>query len=151
MWCKVCISYENLTRATVPRKFNLPYAISDQTGLLCANFVPTLISPTLYGLLYSVVMFLHQKTKETGIHNPKKAQVSGKKRSRRNPWWSEVVQRWSSAGQLNFNYNILVAVSTNIGLCDRDSTNFRFTVTKNFSEKLKRVEGGEKGPYGYQR
>ena len=24
-------------------------------------------------------MFLHQKTKENGIHNPKKAEVSGKK------------------------------------------------------------------------
>ena len=72
MWCKVCISYENLTRATVPRKFNLPYAISDQTGLLCANFVPTLISPTLYGLLYSLVMFLQQRTMDTGANRPRR-------------------------------------------------------------------------------
>ena len=34
--------------------------------------------PTLYGLLYTV-MFLHQKTKGTGIHNPKKGVGSGKK------------------------------------------------------------------------
>ena len=54
----------------VPRKFNLPYAISDQTGLLYANFVPTSISPTLYGLLYFVVMLLQQKTKDTGTNNP---------------------------------------------------------------------------------
>ena len=54
----------------MPRKFNLPYAISDQTGLLCTNFVPTLISPTLYGLLYSVVMFLQQRTKDTRTNNP---------------------------------------------------------------------------------
>ena len=52
------------------RKFNSPYAISDQTSLLYANFVPTLISPTLYGLLYSVVMFLQQRTKDTRTNNP---------------------------------------------------------------------------------
>ena len=39
-----------------------------------------------------------------------------------------------------------MAVLTNVGLCDRDSNNFRFTVTKNFYEKLKRVEGGGKRP-----
>ena len=54
----------------MPRKFNLPYAISDQTSLLCANVVATLISPTLYGLLYSVVMFLQQRTKDTRTNNP---------------------------------------------------------------------------------
>ena len=59
-----------LTRITVQRKFNSPYAISVQTSLLYANFVPTLISPTLYGLLYSVVMFLQQRTKDTGTNNP---------------------------------------------------------------------------------
>ena len=48
----------------------MPYAISDQTSLLYANFVPTLISPTLYGLLYSVVMFLQQRTKDTRTNNP---------------------------------------------------------------------------------
>ena len=54
----------------MPRKFNLPYAISDQTSLLYANFVPTLINPTLYGLLYSVVMLLQQRTKDTRTNNP---------------------------------------------------------------------------------
>ena len=54
----------------MPRKFNLPYAIADQASLLCANFVPTSISPTLYGLLYSVVMFLQQRTKDAGTNNP---------------------------------------------------------------------------------
>ena len=48
----------------------MPYAISDQTSLLCANVVATLISPTLYGLLYSVVMFLQQRTKDTRTNNP---------------------------------------------------------------------------------
>ena len=48
----------------------MPYAIADQASLLCANYVPTLISPTLYGLLYSVVMFLQQRTKDTGTNNP---------------------------------------------------------------------------------
>ena len=48
----------------------MPYAISNQTSLLCANVVPTLISPTLYGLLYSVVMFLQQGTKDTRTNNP---------------------------------------------------------------------------------
>ena len=87
-------------------------------------------------------------TRETLIHNPKKMRRYREKRSRRSPWWREVVQRWSSAGQLNFNYNTLEAVSTNIGLCDinncgtRDSTNFRTTETKTFYEKLKRLGGG---------
>ena len=51
-------------------EFNLPYAIADQRSLPCANFVPTSISPTLYGMLFFVVMFLHQRTKDTGTHNP---------------------------------------------------------------------------------
>ena len=48
----------------------MPYAITDQASLLCANYVPTSISPTLYGLLYCVVMFLQQRTKDTGTNNP---------------------------------------------------------------------------------
>ena len=36
----------------------------------CANFVPTLISPTLYGLLYSLVMFLQQRNMDTEANNP---------------------------------------------------------------------------------
>ena len=48
----------------------MPYAISDQTSLLCANVVPTLISPTLYGLLYSVVIFQQQRTKDTRTNIP---------------------------------------------------------------------------------
>ena len=60
-----------LARITVPRKFNLPYVISDQTSLIYANVVPTLISPTLYGLqLYSAVMFFQQRTKDTRTNNP---------------------------------------------------------------------------------
>ena len=71
-WCgaRFALAMNLFTRITVRRKFNLPYAISDQTSLLCTNFVPTLISPTLYGLLYSVVMFLHQRTKDTITNNP---------------------------------------------------------------------------------
>ena len=53
----------------------------------------------------------------------------------------------------------MMAVSTNIGLCefrtaeqgiskdDKNSTNFRITVTKKFYEKLKRVGGSEYGPF----
>ena len=48
----------------------MPCAISDQTSLLYANFVPTLINSTLYGLLYSVVMLLQQRTKDTRTNNP---------------------------------------------------------------------------------
>ena len=54
----------------MPRKFNLLYAIPDQASLLCANSVPTSISPTLYGLLYSAVMFHQQRTKDAGTNNP---------------------------------------------------------------------------------
>ena len=67
------------------------------------------------------------KKKETGIHIEKKASVLEKKwRRRRGPWWGEVAQRWSSAGQLNFNYKILVAVSTNIGLCEFNNRGTRY-------------------------
>ena len=71
-WCgaRFALATNLLTRITLPRTFNLPYAISDQTSLLCTNFVPTLISPTLYGLLYSVVIFLQQRTKDTITNNP---------------------------------------------------------------------------------
>ena len=71
-WCgaRFALAMNLFTRITVRRKFNLPYAISDQTSLLCTNFVPTLISPTLYGLLSSVVLFLHQRTKDTITNNP---------------------------------------------------------------------------------
>ena len=78
-------------------------------------------------------MFLHQKTKKTGIHNPKKGDVIGKKRSRRDPWWGEVAQRWSSTGQLSFTYNILVAVSTNIGLCEFNNRGTRYQTWTNSS------------------
>ena len=71
-WCgaRLALATHLLTWITVQRKFNSPYAISDQTSLLYANFVPTLISPTLYGLLYSAVMFLQQRTKDTRTNNP---------------------------------------------------------------------------------
>ena len=71
-WCGATFALATnlFTRITVQRKFNSPYAISDQTSLLYANFVPTLISPTLYGLLYSAVMFLQQRTKDTRTNNP---------------------------------------------------------------------------------
>ena len=72
VWCGATFALATnlLRRITVPPKFNSPYAISDQTSLLYANFVPTLISPTLYGLLYSVVIFLQQWTKDTRPNNP---------------------------------------------------------------------------------
>ena len=72
-WCgaRFALTTNLLARITVPRKFNLPYVISDQTSLIYANVVPTLISPTLYGLqLYSAVMFLQQRTKDTRTNNP---------------------------------------------------------------------------------
>ena len=64
-----CVSNESSYKKTLPWKFHLPYAIPDQASLLYANFVPTSISPTLYGMLYSVVMFLHQRTIDTGTNN----------------------------------------------------------------------------------
>ena len=92
-------------------------------------------------------MFLHQKTKETGIHNSKKGVGSGKKRNRRSPWWRQVVQRWSSAGQLNFNYNILVAASTNMmGLCDNRGTRDQ---TRQNSTKTFLGGGGGRWDMGY--
>ena len=51
MRCKVALATNLFTETTLPWKIHLPYAIPDQASLLCANFVPTSISPTLYGLL----------------------------------------------------------------------------------------------------
>ena len=59
---------------------------ADQAGLPFTNFVPTSISPTLYGMLYSVVMFLHQRTKDTGTHNPTDQDVDDPKNTRC-LWW----------------------------------------------------------------
>ena len=47
-----------------------PYSTPSELGLRNANVVPTSISPTLYGLLYSVVMFLQHRTNDTGTQNP---------------------------------------------------------------------------------
>ena len=54
-------------RITVEIQFAVRYC--RPRGLLCANSVPTSISPTLYGLLYSAVMFLQQRTKDAGTNN----------------------------------------------------------------------------------
>ena len=69
--------------------------------------------------------------------------IGRKRRSRRVPWWGEVAQRWSSAGQLNFNYKILVAVSTNIELCEFNNRGTRYQTWKN----SKRVWGSGYGPF----
>ena len=115
-------------------------------------------------LIWAAVLCRHvPQPNDQGDWDPqsKKRRKYRRRRSCRSPWWREVVQWWSSAGQLNFNYNILVAVSTNIGLCDinncgtvqgvrhdKNSTiNFRSTVTKNFYEKLKKVCMGGGGGY----
>ena len=134
-WCgaRFALATNFSRRITVPRKFNLPYAIADQRGLLCANSVPTSISPTLYGLLYSVVMFLQQRTKDTGTNNPIDQDVD------RNTVVHDVVvvivavvddddddplellQRWSPAGHLKSKLLNIFAVSTNIALCDKNN------------------------------
>ena len=146
MWCKVCINYEPSCKNNGAAEIQsaIRYFRPNESALRkrCTNINQPY-------LIWAAVLCRHvPPPKDQGEWDPqsKNSLGIGKKRSRRSPWWSEVVQRWSSAGQLNFNYNILVAVLTNIGLCDRDSTNFRFTVTKNFYEKLKRVEGGGKQP-----
>ena len=71
-------------------------------------------------LIWAAVHCHVPPTKDQGDWYPqsKKRRRYRKKRSRRSPWWREVVQRWSSAGQLKFYYEILVAVSTNIELCN---------------------------------
>ena len=124
-WCgaRLALATHLLTWITVQRKFNSPYAISDQTSLLYANFVPTLISPTLYGLLYSLVMFLQHRTMDTGANNPTDQGVDKKK-------VHDVVvvvddddlrllQRWSPASQLKLKLLNIFAVSTNIVLYDK--------------------------------
>ena len=148
MWCNVyvCCEPEFLTNKVFRRNSMSRFCYFRLNESVLRKLCTNINQPYL---IWAAVLCRHVPSqKDQGDWDPqsKKMRRYRKKRSRRSPWWREVVQRWSSAGQLNFNYNILVAVSTNIGLCDRDSTNFRFTVTKNFYEKLKRVEGGGKQP-----
>ena len=148
MWCNVyvCCEPEFLTNKVFRRNSMSRFCYFRLNESVLRKLCTNINQPYL---IWAAVLCRHVPSqKDQGDWDPqsKKMRRYRKKRSRRSPWWREVVQRWSSAGQLNFNYNILVAVSTNIGLCDRDSTIFRFTVTKNFYEKLKRVEGGGKQP-----
>ena len=71
MWCKVCISYEPSYKSNgeAEIQFAVRYTFKPNESAL-TNVVPTLISPTLYGLLYSVVMFLQQRTNNTRTNNP---------------------------------------------------------------------------------
>ena len=130
-WCsaRFALAMNFSRRIMVPRKFNLPYAIADQGGLLCANFVPTSISPTLYGLLYSVVMFLQQRTKDTGTNNPIDQDID-----RYSPWSCCCCCCWwwwwslGVAPKMKFGRPIKIkviknifAVSTNILLCEKNN------------------------------
>ena len=64
-------------------------------------------------------MFLNQRTKETGTHNPIHQVVDiGKKNKDVDDHDGGVVERWSPAGQLIFYHKILVAVLTKIELRD---------------------------------
>ena len=148
MWCNVyvCCEPEFLTNKVFRRNSMSRFCYFRLNESVLRKLCTNINQPYL---IWAAVLCRHVPSqKDQGDWDPQSQKMRRyrKKRSRRSPWWREVVQRWSSAGQLNFNYNILVAVLTNIGLCDRDSTNFRFTVTKNFYEKLKRVEGGGKQP-----
>ena len=71
MRCNVCEKYEPFCKKKKkwPQKFNLFHTLlqAKHVNFWDANFVPTSISPTLYGLLYSA-MFLHQRTNVTGTH-----------------------------------------------------------------------------------
>ena len=69
----VCEKYEFFCKKKNkwPQKFNLFHTLflqAKHASFWYANFVPTSISPTLNGLLYSA-MFLHQRTNDTGTHN----------------------------------------------------------------------------------
>ena len=63
MRCNVCEKYEPFCKKKKwPQKFNLFHTLlqAKHVSFWDANFVPTSISPTLYGLLYSA-MFLNQE------------------------------------------------------------------------------------------
>ena len=125
-WCgaRFALAMDFSRRITVEIQFAVRYC--RPRGLLCANSVPTSISPTLYGLLYSVVMFLQQRTKDTETNNPIDQGVD-----RYSPWSCflvvddddplELLQRWSPAGQLKLKLLNIFAVSTNIVLCDKNN------------------------------
>ena len=77
-----CVSNESPYKNNVA--VEIPFAVRypDQARLLYANFVPTSISPTLYGMLNSVVRFLHQRTNDTGTNNLTDQGVHMYR-----PWW----------------------------------------------------------------
>ena len=102
-------------------------------------------------------MFLHQKTKETGIHNPKKGvghwqkkevvkvhdEVKLPKGEVRPANWILIIKYWWLS-QLTLDYASLITAEQGIRH-DENSANFRITVTKKFYEKLKRVGGVDIG------
>ena len=103
MWCNVCISYERTySQKQHCRGYSIQfvsYATPDHASLLYTNFVPTSISPTLYGLLYSVMFQF--STKRPMTLGPK---IQQKKRRGCISMMTfadlELLQRWSPAGQL---------------------------------------------------
>ena len=70
MWCKVCTSFEPSYKNNIAVEIQFAVRYFRPNESVFAKFVSTSISPTLYGLLYSVVMFLQQRTKDTGTKNP---------------------------------------------------------------------------------
>ena len=70
MWCNVCTSDESSYKNNIAVEIQFAVRYFRPNESVFAKFVPTSISPTLYGLLYSVVMFLQQRAKDTGTKNP---------------------------------------------------------------------------------
>ena len=70
MWCNVCTSDESSYKNNIAVEIQFAVRYFRPNESVFAKFVSTSISPTLYGLLYSVVMFLQQRTKDTGTKNP---------------------------------------------------------------------------------
>ena len=70
MWCNVCTSDESSYKNNIAVEIQFAVRYFRPNESVFAKFVPTSISPTLYGLLYSVVMFLQQRAKDTGTNNP---------------------------------------------------------------------------------
>ena len=70
MWCKVCTSFEPSYKNNIAVEIQFAVRYFRPNESVFAKFVSTSISPTLYGLLYSVVMFLQQRAKDTGTKNP---------------------------------------------------------------------------------
>ena len=125
MWCNVCVSYEPSYKTTLPRKL---FAVrhSRPSGSASRKLCTNINQPYLIwaAVLCHACSSTKLGTNDAWTHNPIDQGVDNKKIYTVHDDL-KLLRRWSPAGQLIFLLKLLllVAVSTNTGLCDSSNSN----------------------------